>query len=182
MLSLTKEKLKSHQDTEVCYIWGKRILKKLSICINYLKVGNRFHYASKNRGAAHSIFYLKFNVLNEIPVVFHNDSNYDYHFIIKELAKEFEGECIWENTEKYKALSVSIKKEVTKIDKDGNQSVVNISYKIKFIASARFMASSLSNLVVNLAEDIHKVKCKDCDCFLEYESQGQFDKIKMFIL
>ena len=32
------------------------------------------------------------------------------------------------------------------------------------------MASSLSNLVDNLAEGIHKIKCKDCDCFLEYES------------
>ena len=26
----------------------------------------------------------------EIPVAFHNGSNYDYHFITKELAKEFE--------------------------------------------------------------------------------------------
>ena len=25
-----------------------------------------------------------------IPIVFHNGSNYDYHFIIKELAEEFE--------------------------------------------------------------------------------------------
>ena len=32
------------------------------------------------------------------------------------------------------------------------------------------MASLLSSLVENLAEGIHKVKCKDCDCFLEYES------------
>ena len=32
------------------------------------------------------------------------------------------------------------------------------------------MASSLSNLVDNLTEGIHKIKCKDCDCFLEYES------------
>ena len=28
----------------------------------------------------------------EIHMIFHNGSNYDYHFIIEELAKEFEGE------------------------------------------------------------------------------------------
>ena len=32
------------------------------------------------------------------------------------------------------------------------------------------MATSLSNLVDKLAEGIHKVKSKDCHCFLEYES------------
>ena len=32
------------------------------------------------------------------------------------------------------------------------------------------MATSLSNLVDNLTEGIHKIKCKDCDCFLKYES------------
>ena len=31
------------------------------------------------------------------------------------------------------------------------------------------MANSLSNLVNNLTERIQKIKCKDCDCFLEYE-------------
>ena len=50
----------------------------------------------------------------EIPVVFHNSSTYDYHFIIKDLAKEFEGqfECLGENTEKYINFSVPIKKEL----------------------------------------------------------------------
>ena len=32
------------------------------------------------------------------------------------------------------------------------------------------MASSLSNFVDNLTEEIHKIKSKDCDYFLEYES------------
>ena len=32
------------------------------------------------------------------------------------------------------------------------------------------MVSSLSNLVDNLAEGFHEIKCKDCDCFLRYES------------
>ena len=31
------------------------------------------------------------------------------------------------------------------------------------------MASLLSNLVHNLTEGIHKIKCKYCDCFLEYK-------------
>ena len=71
---------------------------------------------------------------------------------------------------KVQIFSVPIRKEVTKIDNDGNESVVVISYKIKFTDIARFMASSLLNLVENLAEEIHKIKGKDCDCFLEYES------------
>ena len=50
-----------------------------------------------------------------------------------------------------------------KIDKDGNESVVTWSYKIKFIDSVRFMVRWLSNLVDNLVEGIHKIKCKDCN-------------------
>ena len=37
------------------------------------------------------------------------------------------------------------------------------------------MATSLSNLVDNLTEGIHKIKCKDCDCFLEYQSENSKD-------
>ena len=72
---------------------------------------------------------------NEISVVFYNGSNYDYDFIIKELVNEFEGqfECLGKNTEKYKIFSVPIEKEVTKVHKDSNESVVTISYKIKLL-------------------------------------------------
>ena len=78
-------------------------------------------------------------MFSEIPVVFHNGSNCDYHFIIKELANEFEGQfqCLGENTEKYKTFSVPIEKKVTNIDKDGDESVVTISYRIKCVDSAR---------------------------------------------
>ena len=41
---------------------------------------------------------------------------------------------------------------------------------MKFIDSARFTASSFSNLFENFRAGIHKIKCKDFDCFLEYES------------
>ena len=36
---------------------------------------------------------------------------------------------------------------------------------MKFIDSASFMATSLSNLADNLTEGIHKIKCRHCDCF-----------------
>ena len=157
---------------KVCYICGKRTLKKFSKSINYWKVRNHCRNAGKYRGATHNICTLKFSVPNKIPVVFLNSSNYDYHFTIKELSNEFERqfECLGENTEKYKTCSVPIEKKLKKIDKDGNESVAAISYKIKLTDSERFMANLLSNLVDNLAEGIHKIKWKDCDCFLEHES------------
>ena len=40
-------------------------------------------------GVAHSIYNLKYSVPKKIPIAFHNGSNYDYHFIVKELAEEF---------------------------------------------------------------------------------------------
>ena len=115
MLPLTKEELKSHQDAKLYYICGKRILKKLSKSINYWKVRDHYYYTGKYRGAAHSICNLKFNVPNEFRVVFHNGSNYDYHFIIKELANKIErkSECLGENTGKYETISIPIEKEVT---------------------------------------------------------------------
>ena len=147
-------------------------LKKFNNDKNYSKVRDHCHYTDKCRRAAHGICNLKFNVPSGIPVVFRKSSSYDYHFLTKELANEFDGklECLGENTEKYKVFSAPIEKEVTNIDKDVNESVVTISCKRKFIDSSRFMATSLSNLVDNLTEGIHKIKCKDCDCFLEYES------------
>ena len=107
MLLLTKEKLKSHQDAQECYIYGKRIKKKNAKNINYQKVRDHCHYTGKYRGETHSICNLKCKVPHEIPVVFHNGSNYDYHFIIKELANKFDGqfECLRENKEKYKNFS-----------------------------------------------------------------------------
>ena len=86
MLPLTKEKLKSHQEAKICCICGKRILAKLSKSINYWKVRDHCNYTGKHRDATHSICNLKFSMPNEILVIFYNGLNYDYHFIIKELA------------------------------------------------------------------------------------------------
>ena len=43
------------------------------------------------------------------------------------------------------------------------------------------MTSSLSNLVDNFEEGVHKTKCKDCNCFLEYEIvKDNLIKYKLF--
>ena len=47
-----------------------------------------------------------------------------------------------------------------RIDKNGEEITNNISYILQFIDTARFIASSLSNLVYNLSEGIHRYKCK----------------------
>ena len=122
----------------------------------------------------------------KIPVAFHKGSNYDYHSITKELTKELEKlfTCIGENTKKYITFSVIIEKEIITSEKRRKEIAKNISYRSQFIDSARFMSSSLSYLVYNLAEGIHRIKCKnwhynkkcetcrikckDCKCFAEY--------------
>ena len=106
---------------------------------------------------------MRWKIPKEIPVVFHNGSTYNYHFIIKELVKEFEGnfECLGENTEKYIIFSVLIKKKIENKD-------LEITYKLKFIDSYRFMSSSLSKLVDNLSEGIHNNKCVNCKSNLDY--------------
>ena len=81
---------------------------------------------------------------------------------MKELAEELKKQftCTGGNTEKYITFTVQIEKEITRIDKIGKEIAKNISYILQFIDSARFMASSLSNLVNNPYEVIHRTKCK----------------------
>ena len=120
MIPLTKEEVKNHNKQKVCYIC-KEGFNTDDSDKKYHKVKYHCHYIGKYRGAAHDICNLRYKTPKEIPIVLHNGSTYDFHFIIKELAKEFEGEfeCLDENTEKYITLSVPIKKEIRKRDKDG---------------------------------------------------------------
>ena len=80
---------------------------------------------------------------------------------MKELTEEFKTQftCLGENTEKYITFTVPIENEFTRIDKDGEE-IKKISYILQFIDSATFLASSLSNLVNNLSEGLHRIKCK----------------------
>ena len=89
-IPLTNKELKAQEDAKLCYLCGRCFIKNLND-INYRKVRDHCHYTGKYKGQTHSICNSKFHVPNEISVVFHNNSKYNYHFIIQELANEFEG-------------------------------------------------------------------------------------------
>ena len=92
--------------------------------------------------------------------------------------------CSGENTEKQLTFAVPLEKEVARINANGEEMTKDRTYILQFIDSTRFMTRSLSNLVNNLSEVLHSmkcklghydieyktcvIKCKYCDCFLEY--------------
>ena len=86
MIPLTKIEKTRHNRQKICHIC-KKIFKT-----GDNKARDHCHYSRKYRGAAHNICNLRYKIPKEITVVFHNGSAYHYHFIIKELAEEFEGD------------------------------------------------------------------------------------------
>ena len=165
MIPLTKKEEDNYNKENICYICKKDFNNDTTESSSLeCKVRDYCHFRGKYRGAAHNTCNLRYKIPKNIPVIFHNGSTYDYHFIIKELAREFDGnfECLGENTEKYITFSVPIKKRIENKN-------IDITYKIKFIDSFRFMATSLSKLVDNLTDNIHNDKCDKCKsnlCFV----------------
>ena len=181
MIPLTDEEKESYENQKVRYMCekefctdkeNKKEFKRMQ------KVRDHCHYTGKYIGAAHSNCNLKYRTIKKISVVFHNGSTNDYHFIIKQLAREFKYylECLGENTEKYITFSVPIKKVLDKDKKDDNDSDNDknkkngkdkkkdkgkkariITYRLRFIDSCRFMQDSLSTLVDNLSGINNKV-------------------------
>ena len=153
----------------------------------YCDVRDYCHYAGEYRSAAHSTCNLKDIVPNDISIIFHNGSKYDYNFIIKELAEEFEKQfnCLGENTEKYINFSALIEKEVTRIIKSGkdikklylidyNLLIVQVLWHIHCQILFKILLNEFIELNVNkYGHDNAKyetpgVKYKNCESFLEY--------------
>ena len=75
-------------------IYGKMNLVLITKIKNYNKVRGHCHNTGKYRGAIH-VCNLRYKTPKEIPVVFHNSSKYDKHFIIKKVAEELKKiECL----------------------------------------------------------------------------------------
>ena len=103
MKLLTKELHESHENGKFCYISKQKCENKYLKDKKHQKVRDHCHYIGEYRGAAYSICNLKYSVTRKIPIVFYNGSNYDYHFIINELAEESKEQytCLGEKTEKH---------------------------------------------------------------------------------
>ena len=156
MITLNHEEHESYKNRKFCFICKKRFINDEDNK-EYHKVRDHCYFIGKYRGTAHNKCSINYKISKNIPVVFHNGSIYDYHFIIRG----------GENAEKYVNFSVPINKKVTEINKGNNKKT---KYKLKFIDSFRFMSTSLSNLIDNLSEGRHSNKCADCGSCLDYMS------------
>ena len=86
MIPLTNEEKELYIKQKVCYICKKGFSTDYDNK-KYHKVRDHFHYTGKYREAAHDICNLRYKTPKGNPIVFHNSSTYDYHFIIKKLVK-----------------------------------------------------------------------------------------------
>ena len=116
MKLLTKEQQESCKNVKICYVCIEKTKDKHAKDKKYRKVRDHCHYIWEYRGAARSICNLKYSVPKKILIASHNGSNFDYHFITKELAEEFGKQltCLKENSENN--FTVPIEKEVTRTE------------------------------------------------------------------
>ena len=109
---------------EFCYFTGEYVGEKHSYCLcNVNKLCKR---------------------VIEIPSCLHNGSSYDYHFIIKELAKGVDGlVCVRENSEMYITFKAIINSD-------------DIEFRLKFIDAFRFIFNfkNVKTNVIIMSESI----------------------------
>ena len=146
--SLSSSQKKQHGNAEKCFICNKFFNNNedSKYYKSYRKEIYHCFYTGKYAGAAHPSCINNYKIKKEIPVVIHNGSNYDFHLIIKELAKNFREEiqCIPEDTETCKTFSITI------MHKRAEKS--QYLCKVRFIDRNKVMQGSLDSHVNNLSE------------------------------
>ncbi len=128
MTPLTAEQIESYNSATHCHICS------LPFNENELKCHDHCHFTGQYRGPAHFLCNIEYTPKKGIiPIVFHNLSNYDIHFLIRSLSSEIDGNIsvIPINKERYLSLTKHVK---------------NTNIKFRFIDSLKFMQSSLENL------------------------------------
>lgn len=141
--ALTDEEKLNYENSSNCHI-----CEHVFNDVNNYKVRDHCHLTGKFRGAAHLNCNLNYKVVDFVPIVCHNLSGYDSHFIIKELGFDNESiDLIAQNKERYISFTKHFKLDATK------------TIKLRFIDSFKFMASSIDTLAKNLESDqFHEIR------------------------
>ena len=59
-------------------------------------IRNHCHYTWECKGDEHSICNLKYSLPGKIPIGFHNESNYDHHFVKKSKQQNLKNNLLFE--------------------------------------------------------------------------------------
>ena len=137
-LVMTASDEKDFQNAEKCWICDRKYKPDEK---ENIPVRDHCHMTGKYRGSAHRKCNLNIQISAEkikIPVVFHNLTGYDNHFIIEKLGdikkeEPLDINVIASNAEKYMAIY--------------------LGKHLAFIDSFQFMSSSLANLAKNLPNE-----------------------------
>ena len=125
METLTEEQKYLIRQTNICILCEKSFENESDKRIDH------DHLTGKFRSVLHNNCNLKYRIPNKIPIIFHNLTNYDEHFIIQSLKNNVINNIsiIPQSFEKYKAFLID---------------------NMKFLDSCQFLGQSLEQLTKNL--------------------------------
>jgi len=133
MKTLSSEQWNTFYNATQCHVCEKPFAS------DDTRVRDHRHLTRRYRGPAYSNCNPNYKDSYHIPVVFHNLSGYNAHFIIKEIDTAYEGrvELLPLTKEKY----ISFTKNVQSTADNGKNSV-----KLRFIDSYKFLSTNLDKL------------------------------------
>ena len=145
MADLTREESEKFYSAVNCHVCEKPFTPEDT------RVRDHCHLTGRYRGPAHSSCNLNYKDSHVVPVIFHNLSGYDAHFIIKDVANAFEGNGDLPPLTKERYIFFT---KNVKYTEDQNS---KICVKLRFIDSFRFLGTSLEKLASYLTIDELKI-------------------------
>ncbi|EZA51362.1 hypothetical protein X777_10000 [Ooceraea biroi] len=160
MRDLTSEQREELRDaTALCHVCGKPFAEADT------RVRDHCHLTGRYRGPAHSACNLNYKDSHVIPVIFHNLSGYDAHFIIEDVANAFEGSV--ELLPLTKKRYIAFTKNVANTE-DGCGTCV----KLRFVDLYKFLSASLDTLASYLDKSHMRILLSE---FLQHLSEEDFE-------